>query len=146
MSQYENLKLNYHAVLDHAFNDVFQEKKRIYELEELTIEKVNAGETVSTEFEEKIQEVKKEIANRSTQVVRNSEDQIRKIRESLEKNMENLEVAKKSLDYLLGNEEIDLSESEKSISFDILNKFVNDELERMRKLYIELEEEKSKVV
>ena len=146
ISQYENLKLNYHAVLDQAFNDVFKEKKRIYELEELAIEKVNAGETVSPEFEEKIQEVKKEISNRSTQVVRNSKDQLRKLTESLEKNMENLEVAKKSLDYILGTDKVNLKRTERSLSFDILNKFVNDELEKMRKLYIELEEEKSRLV
>lgn len=64
VAQYENIKIAYHAILDEAFPDVFDEKKRIMGLEEIAIERAEAGDKISPEFEEKIEEAKKAIKKR----------------------------------------------------------------------------------
>ena len=115
MSQYENIKLAYHAILDEAFPDVFDEKKRIMGLEEMAIERAEAGDEISPEFEEKIQEAKKEIKKRVDEqqaktingdynkLLEDMEDQIELFNSVAEKVMKdfNPEKDEKGIDYKL---------------------------------------------
>jgi hypothetical protein len=143
MKQYDNMKVNYHAVLDQAFEDVFAEKKRIYELEELAIERVESGDKVSQEFEEKIQEAKEEIKKRGTQKTEEkTEAKQEEFKKEIEDKIQLLEETKKS--FLLKHEETyeDVEHADNDMATVILN-LLNDEIEKLTKLYGDVEEGKA---
>jgi hypothetical protein len=83
---YEKISLAFGSMLSDSFKDVFDKKKKEYELEELAIERVEKGEfNPSEEFKEKISETKKEIGKRKekTQLlnVKKQQEEYRKILE-----------------------------------------------------------------
>lgn len=141
MRQYDNMKINYHAVLDQAFDDVFAEKKRIYELEELAIERVESGDSISPEFEEKIQEAKEEIKKRGTQ---KTPEQIQTKSEQFKKEVEDriqtLEETKKYFGELHPELETGEESEENFIMKQVINNLIDDEIEKLKKLYNEIEE------
>lgn len=141
MRQYDNMKVNYHAVLDQAFDDVFAEKKRIYELEELAIERVESGDPISPEFEEKIQEAKNEIKKRGTQKtpeeIQTKSEQFKK---EVEDRIQTLEETKNHFGELHPELEPGEEVEENFIMKQVINNLIDDEIEKLKKLYNEIEE------
>jgi hypothetical protein len=147
MRQYDNMKLNYHAVLDQAFDDVFAEKKRIYELEELAIERVENGDAISPEFEEKIQEAKATIKERSTQKTPEKiEGQSERFKKEVEDRIQILEETKARFEELHPELEPGEEDEENFIMKQVINGLIEDEIEKLTNLYREIEEGKAIMV
>ncbi|NCU41870.1 MAG: hypothetical protein EOM19_04075 [Candidatus Moranbacteria bacterium] len=146
MRQYENLKLNYHAVLDGAFEDVFEEKKKMLEEEITAIRRAEAGDPISPEFEEKIQEAKKEIKKRSTQKTQEKTD-IKKeeFKKNVENKIEHLEKTMKT--FKEENEEnhdiLEEKDFERNEYIQTITNLISDEIEKLKKLYLDIEENKA---
>ncbi|NCB50128.1 MAG: hypothetical protein EOM53_05605 [Alphaproteobacteria bacterium] len=143
--QYENLKLNYHAILDQAFEDVYEEKKRIYQLEELAIERVEKGDTVSPEFEKKVSEAKEDIAKRSNQkTFENKKEEEEKFRVELEKNIEALEKTRILISNIMGIQTMGFvtgdENDEKSDAYEVVIRLIDDEIQKNKQAYMDLEE------
>jgi hypothetical protein len=143
MRQYENIKLTFSAIFDEAFPDVFQEKKRILGLEELAIERVESGDTVSPEFEKRVEEAKEEIKKRTNQ---NFEDKKESKQEEFKKNIEDkIQLLKETKERFLSKNHIDEEdlENEDRSMVEIIKNLISDEIEKLTKLYIEIEEGKA---
>jgi len=141
MRQYDNMKVNYHAILDQAFDDVFAEKKRIYELEELAIERAESGDPISPEFEEKIKEAKAKIKERGTQKTPEKiEAQNDKFKREVEDKIQTLEETKKRFGELHPEFESGEESEKDHIMKQVINNLIDDEIEKLKTLYNEIEE------
>lgn len=143
-AQYENIKISYQAIFDEVFPDVFEENKRILDLEETVIKRVEEGDSVSPEFEKKIEEAKKVIKERGTQ---KTPEQIEAQNEEFKKEVENkiqlLEETKKFFIKACPKTEPEEDETQDDVYKQVIINFLNEELKKLTEIYGQVEEGKA---
>ena len=135
MAQHESIKMNYIAMLDTAFPDVFEEKKRITGLEEMAIERAEANDTLSKEYLEKVEEAKEKIKER-TKNRNKGKSVLENQKEFLERVEDQMEQMEKVEEFLIKKTDgpITLDQEEEEM-FYILRAMVKDKKEELKKLH-----------
>lgn len=139
MAQYENIKVSFSAIFDEAFPDVFEEKKRLLGLENLAIERAEAGDPLPQEYLDKIEKAKEQIKQRSTQ---RTPEKIEADQENFKKDVEDkiqtLQETKEHFQEL--HPEFEDDENEKNfIAKQVINKLIDEEIKKLEELYGEIE-------